>query len=346
MSYEIGIQTLRLEPTERLAHTEYCSNYGLVRAITGVDPQSDGSAWQTFYDAWDIDLLWVTNDGPVSWGKRGRVTDMGHAEFLEGGIDRRDTIYCPFQNVEEVLAFDAVEEYGLPNDAELIAYYEQAYRNSQSNHPERVYPGGYYKTIVSGLIQTFGWEMLLEAAADHQRFDQVIEGFFQLSLHHYRAQAKASIEVFICHDDMVWTQGPFMHPDFYRRSIFPRYQKLWEVLHQAGKTILYCSDGTWTEFVDDIADAGADGFIFEPTTSLDYIVERYGKTHVIVGSKVDCRTLTFGTYGAIQAEIDDTLALAKDCPGFVFAVGNHISSNVPIDNALFYFDYLSQRWKR
>jgi len=346
MSYEIGIQTLRLEPTERLAHTEYCSNYGLVRAITGVDPQSDGSAWQTFYDAWDIDLLWVTNDGPVSWGKRGRVTDMGHAEFLEGGIDRRDTIYCPFQNVEEVLAFDAVEEYGLPNDAELIAYYEQAYRNSQSNHPEQVYPGGYYKTIVSGLIQTFGWEMLLEATADHQRFDQVIEGFFQLSLHHYRAQAKASIEVFICHDDMVWTQGPFMHPDFYRRSIFPRYQKLWEVLHQAGKTILYCSDGTWTEFVDDIADAGADGFIFEPTTSLDYIVDRYGKTHIIVGSKVDYRTLTFGTYGAIQAEIDDTLALAKDCPGFVFAVGNHISSNVPIDNALFYFDYLSQRWKR
>jgi len=346
MSYEIGIQTLRLEPTERLAHTEDCSNYGLVRAITGVDPQSDGSAWQTFYDAWDIDLLWVTNDGPVSWGKRGRVTDMGHAEFLEGGIDRRDTIYCPFQNVEEVLAFDAVEEYGLPNDAELIAYYEQAYRNSQSNHPEQVYPGGYYKTIVSGLIQTFGWEMLLEATADHQRFDQVIEGFFQLFLHHYRAQAKTSIEVFICHDDMVWTQGLFMHPDFYRRSIFPRYQKLWEVLHQAGKTILYCSDGTWTEFVDDIADAGADGFIFEPTTSLDYIVDRYGKTHIIVGSKVDYRTLTFGTYGAIQAEIDDTLALAKDCPGFVFAVGNHISSNVPIDNALFYFDYLSQRWKR
>lgn len=137
-----------------------------------------------------------------------------------------------------------------------------------------------------------------------------------------------------------------MHPDFYRRSIFPRYQKLWEVLHQAGKIILYCSDGTWTEFVDDIADAGADGFIFEPTTSLDYIVERYGKTHIIVGSKVDCRTLTFGTYEAIQAEIDSTLVLAKSCPGFVFAVGNHIPSNVPIDNAQFYFGYLSQHWKR
>ena len=45
-------------------------------------------------------------------------------------------------------------------------------------------------------------------------------------------------------------------------------------------------------------------------------------------------------------EIDATLELAFDCPGFVFAVGNHIPSNVPVDNALFMFDYLSERWDR
>ena len=346
MSYELGIRTLRLEPTDRLAHTEYCSNYALVRAVTGRDPKTDGGAWEAFHEAWEVDLLWVTNDGPVPWGKRGRVTDMGHAEFLEGGIDRRDTISCPFKDVEEVYAFDAVAEYGLPNETELIAYYEKTYQASQKRHPEQVYPGGYYKTIVSGLIETFGWDMLLEAAADRRRFERVIESFFQLSLHHYRAWAKTSIEVFICHDDMVWLQGPFMHPDFCRGAIFPRYRKLWNVLREAGKIILYCSDGTWTEFVDDIADAGANGFIFEPTTSLEYVVERYGKTHAILGSKVDCRTLTFGNREAIQAEIDATLALAKRCPGFMFAVGNHIPSNVPVENGLFYFDYLSKNWQR
>lgn len=110
--------------------------------------------------------------------------------------------------------------------------------------------------------------------------------------------------------------------------------------------MLYCSDGTWTQFVDDIASAGADGFIFEPTTSLDYIVEKYGKTHVIIGSKVDCRTLTFGTREKIRKEIDETLRIAKGCPGFMFAVGNHIPSNVPVENALFYFDHLSRNWWR
>ena len=101
-----------------------------------------------------------------------------------------------------------------------------------------------------------------------------------------------------------------------------------------------------TEFVDDIVDAGAHGFIFEPTMSLDYVVEHYGNTHVIVGGKVDCRTLTFGNPEAIQSEIDATLAVAKDCPGFMFAVGNHIPSNIPVENALFYFDYLSTHWHR
>jgi hypothetical protein len=335
MSYDTGIRTMRLQPTGRLAHTEYCDHYGLVRAVTGRDPR-----------AWDIDFIWRTNDGPVDWAKRGRVTDMGHAEFMEDGVDRRDSVVCPFQNVEDVLAFDAVEEYGLPDMQELIRYYESEHHKARRTYPEQVNTGGYYKTIVSGAIQAFGWEMLLLAANDRRRFDRVLESFYRLTLHHVQAWAKTSIEVFIQHDDMVWTQGPFMHPEFYRSAIFSRYRKLWQVLHEAGKIVLYCSDGTFTEFVDDLAAAGADGFIFEPTTSLEYVVERYGKTHVIGASKVDCRTLTYGTKDEIRHEVEQTIALARGCPGFMVAVGNHLPANIPVDNTLFYMDYLRQKWDR
>ncbi|MFA4016271.1 MAG: hypothetical protein RUDDFDWM_001374 [Candidatus Fervidibacterota bacterium] len=346
MSYEIGMKALRLEFAERVAHTEYCSNYALVRAVTGLDPLHDEEAWRSFYDAWEYDFIWLTNDGPVGWEMRGRVTDMGHAEFLEGGIDKRTTISCPFKDVDEVLSFDAVKEYGLPDFDELVSYYEGWHRSVQARYPNQVCPGGYYKTLISGAIQAFGWEMLLTAAAERKRFAKVLDSFFELSLHHYRAWAKTSINVFICHDDMVWTQGPFMHPDFYRDFIFPKYKKLWDVLHEAGKLVLFCSDGDWSQFVDDIANSGADGFIFEPLVPLEYVVERYGKSHIIIGSKVDCRTLTFGTKEQIKSEIEETLKLAKGCMGFFFAVGNHIPSNVPVDNALFYFDFLRAHWWR
>lgn len=346
MSYELGLATLRLQNTPRLAHTEYCSNYALVRAVTGRDPLTDGGAWHDFYRAWEFDFIWSVHDGPVGWGERGRVTDMGHAEFLEGGIDRRDTVHCPFRDVDEVLAFDAVEEYGLPDFDELVTFYQRHYDQGQRRHPEQVFPGGYYKTIVSGAIQTFGWEMLLLAAAQRQRFARVLDSFFELSLHHYRAWAKTSIEVFNCHDDMVWTAGPFMHPDIYREVIFPRYAKLWAPLKEAGKTVVYTADGTYHRFIDELVAAGADGFIFEPMTSLETIAAKYGRTHALVSSKVDCRTLTFGTKDQIKAEVDATLRLAHDCAGFMVAVGNHIPSNVPVDNARYYFEYLSAGWDR
>ncbi|MCC7492740.1 MAG: hypothetical protein IT204_10350 [Fimbriimonadaceae bacterium] len=346
MSYDIGIRTLRLEPTPRLAHVEYCSNYALARAVTGRDPRTDSGAMTAFEEAWDYDFIWTVNDGPVGWHARGRVTDMGHAEFLEDGVDRREAAPCPFVDIDDVLEFDAVEEYGLPNMDELVDYYERWYTTSQAARPHQVWPGGYYKSIVSGAIQTFGWEMLLLGASQPDRFTKVLDGFFRLTLHHMQAWAKTSVEVIIQHDDMVWTQGPFMHPDFYREVIFPRYAKLWEPLHEAGKIVLYCSDGTFTEFIDDIYAAGADGLIFEPTTSLDYCVEKYGQTKAIVGSHVDCRTLTFGTREDIRVEMDRSLAVVKDCPGFIWAVGNHIPSNVPVDNALFYIDYLREHWQR
>jgi hypothetical protein len=271
---------------------------------------------------------------------------MGHAEFKADGSDRREPKPSPFKTAEEVLAFDAVKEYGLPDFDGLVAFYEQHYRRGQKDRSNVVFTGGYYKTLVSGAIWTFGWDLLLEAAADQEKFERVLDSFFELSLHHYRAWARTSIQAFICHDDMVWSSGPFLHPDFYRRAIFPRYQKLWAVLREAGKKVLYCSDGLWTMFMEDVAAAGADGFIFEPMTSFDYAVEKFGRTHVLVGSKVDCRTLTFGTREQIAAEVDASIKLGLKCPGWMCAVGNHIAPNVPVDNALFYFEYLSSRWQR
>ncbi len=339
MSYEIGLGALQLKPGPRLAHTEYCSNDALLRQITG-------NGKRPVEDALDMDFIWSTNDGPRPWSERGRVTDMGHAEFLEHGVDKRPPRACPFTDPEQVWGFDAVEEYGLPDMAGLVAFYEQHYQEVQAARPNQVFPGGYYKTIVSGAIESFGWDMLLMAAADQGRFEKVLDSFFRLTLHHAHAWAKTSIVAYINHDDMVWTEGAFMSPDFYRRVIFPRYAEIWRVLKQAGKKVLFCSDGDFGEFVDDIAAAGADGFIFEPMTALDPIVEKYGKTHVIVGSKVDCRTLTFGTQDEIRREVDATLAVAFDCPGFIVAVGNHIPSNVPVDNALCYLDYLKAHWAR
>ena len=95
MSYQIGIDALNLRPTPRLAHTEYCTNAALKRVVTGL-PESDPEQDREFYRQWSYDFIWSTDEGPEPWETRGRTTDMGHAEFLEGGVDRREPKRCPF----------------------------------------------------------------------------------------------------------------------------------------------------------------------------------------------------------------------------------------------------------
>jgi hypothetical protein len=175
MSHQIGMDCINLRPTPRLAHTEYCSNDALRRYL-----QSQGR----LEDVWNCDLNWCVNDGEVDWGLRGRQTDMGHADFLEGGVDRRQPKECPFKTPDEVWAFDAVKEYGLPDFDGLVSYYQKWHDQAQRDNPNQVVTGGYYKTIVSGAIQAFGWDILLEAAADQDAFEKVLDSFFRLTLHH------------------------------------------------------------------------------------------------------------------------------------------------------------------
>jgi hypothetical protein len=272
---------------------------------------------------------------------------MGHAEFQEGGTDLDRNISCPFADPEEVLAFDAADEYGVPDVQERAALYQSVVDQGRRDYPDLVFPGGYYKTIVSGAIQAFGWEMLLAAqGTDPRSFgEDVLEGIFRISKANIEAWAQTDIECFVSHDDIVWTQGAIFRPQFYREYIFPRYAELWRPLKERGIKVLFCSDGNFTEFVDDIAAAGADGFIFEPLTSLEYIANKYGRTHVIVGN-ADCRILTWGTRSQIKAEVERCMRAAKHCPGFIMAVGNHIPANVPKENVFYYFDLVREMGKR
>jgi hypothetical protein len=102
--------------------------------------------------ALQIHFNWSVNDGLVEWQEAGRVTDMGHAVYAEDGADERQPSVCPFETVEEVWAFDAVEEYGLPDESEQVAAYEAFVQARRDDSPDQLTPGGTYKTIMSGAV--------------------------------------------------------------------------------------------------------------------------------------------------------------------------------------------------
>lgn len=348
MSREIALDTIYLKETPRISHTEYSLNYHTEYILKKTGSSNvDLDTIRKFYNIWGIDFLWNTNDGlHGDWERFGRATDMGHAEYAIGGSDKRIPKECPFKSLEDVWAFDPISEYGLPDFNEQVTAYEDIIQNARKDFPEQLITGGYYKTIVSGAIQAFGWEMFLLALSDINKMEKVFDGFFRFTLFHMEAWAKTSAEVIIQHDDFVWASGPFMRPEIYRKIIIPRYAELWKPLHRVGKKVLFCSDGNFMEFAEDIINAGADGLIFEPCNDFGFMVERFGGSKVLIGSFVDCRDMTLCKWDVVRSCLDKTLRLAKRYNGIMIAVGNHLPPNIPSDMMDKYIEYLKANWER
>ena len=162
---------------------------------------------------------------------------------------------------------------------------------------------------------------------------------------YFDALAESNVPVVMVHDDMVWTSGAIFRPDWYRAYIFPNLKRQLRPLVEAGKRIAFTADGSYTAFIDDIAECGVSGFVMEPTTDMRYIAEKYGKTHFFIGN-ADTRILLSGGKTEIRAEVERCMAIGKSCPGFFLAVGNHIPANTPVANALYYqevYEELSRR---
>lgn len=342
MSYQNAMDAIQLKMPEKIPRTEYSASvyWGLLRAVTGI-PVDSGSgeavkrrAMMAFEKAWDFGFTWsVLTGAPVLDQCR---TRMGHAVYAEGGIDYDTRVECPFTEVGQVLSFDPYAVYGERNRALLTQEYDAHYDILCAEHPDQVNMTGIYITMISGLLEIFGWEMLLEGLGeDSDRFGAVANRYADWILQYFEALAASKSEVVMIHDDIVWTSGPFVNPQWYRKYVFPNYEKLFEPLHRAGKKILYTSDGTFDTFVDDIAACGVNGFVMEPTTDMAYIARKYGKTHCFVGN-ADCRILTMGTKEDIRREVERCMNIGRDCPGFFLAVGNHIPANVPVENAIYY----------
>ena len=76
-----------------------------------------------------------------------------------------------------------------------------------------------------------------------------------------------------------------------------------------------------------------------------YIAEKYGKTHSFIGN-ADTRILLYGSKDDIYREVKRCMDIGKNCPGFIMAVGNHIPSNTPVENALYYNEVFEKMRRR
>ena len=349
MSYKYGMAALNLEMTDLVPRTEYSldGHYELIKKVTGIDVINGGDRTEAvlaLIKAWEYSINWSVMIGGDTLGKH--RTSMGHAVYAYGGVDRNDNIYCPFTSEEEIFNFDFYEKLG---EIDIDAYtqrFNRHFENQQKFYSDTVNMTGIYTTCISGLIDMLGWDyLLLCAGLDPVRFGDLANRYCDWTKQFFVAMAKSDVPVIMVHDDIVWTEGAFIHPDWYRKYVFANYKKMFSLLVESNKKIIFTSDGDYTEFIDDMVDCGVNSFVLEPLTDMQYIADKYGKTHSFIGN-ADTRALLYGTKEDIYNEVKRCMDIGKKYPGFIMAVGNHIPPNTPVDSCMYYNDYYMQMRKR
>ena len=352
MSLQHGMAAINLEMSDRVPRTEYSADFhwDLINKVCGTKLSVNSSYEERLagsgklLKAWDFDFFWniLINADRLDKCR----TKMGHASYQSEAADYDNEIICPFSEPEDALEFNPLEVYDKIDVREATRAFNENYDKQVKWNSDMVNMTGIYITCISGLLEIFGWDILLAAAGiDSKAFGEVTNNYSKFILPYFEALADSKSKVVMVHDDIVWSSGAFISPSWYREFVFPNYKKLFEPLRMADKKIIYTSDGNFTQFVDDIADCGVDGFVLEPLTDMAYIAEKYGKTKVIVGN-ADTNILLRGSKEDIYAEVKRCMDIGKKCPGFFMAVGNHIPPNTPIENAIYYnecYEKLSKR---
>jgi hypothetical protein len=371
MSRQAALRTIHLEPTDRIPHWEMLSHPEFERALTGIDPYEHPQRSKLRM----IELLDLAVDSaPLEDAPLPRPAAEPAAEPAEGR--RRDRVrwgagstwtwnHRRCETLEEMFAFEPMEQLWRPDsgfyfeDSEdlqpffgqgpeaLAESFRTVYRRRQEVVGERCLAlFGFYRTLVMWVLMLFDWELFLQAVGLYpEKLGELLDRFGEMNLRIFEALASTDAPLIYSHDDICMTAGPVCNPQFYRRYVYPWYERFWSILRARGKKVIFFSDGNVDAVADDIFACGADGIYGEPYTDLGTIARRYGQRKILWGN-MDNRVLMSGDREAIRAEVDRCTAFGRECPGYFYGVTNHLPWNVPVDSMRFYFDYCREAGRR
>jgi len=341
MSYQRALKAINLEQTDRIPSFEVLDHPELIKKLSKLDPYIyPREAAAEAYKKLDIDMIWslpkeVTKlkDGQTWFSQDGTI-----AQAAWGLTPTQVRIKYPFSSPKDVLSYDSISEEKNHQIGMKYTNLENYSYDQKLLGRDTMAPGWFYNTLFMWPVMTFGWEMFMETATLYpESFAVLLDKFATISMEYFERWASSDIEVFISHDDIAMSSGPIFNPDWYRKYIFPWYEKLWDLLKKRGKKVISCSDGNITSLLADLCAVGADGFIIEPVVDLKYVAEKYGKEKIIIGG-IDTKVLTFGNPDDVKKEVKRVTKIFKECPGYFYMAAGSLPGNIPLENLLTYFD--------
>jgi len=190
-----------------------------------------------------------------------------------------------------------------------------------------------------------GMENLLIDFHDHPDFvRELFDRIADYNMAQVGEALKYDIDAIYFGDDWGQQRGLQMGPRTWRKFILPVLERMYGVVHRAGKYVMIHSCGDVDEVFDDLVAAGLNCFNpFQPEVmDVHALLPRYRGRLAFCGGLSTQRTLPFGTVEAVRAETHRLLELGRD-GGYIFAPAHDIEGDVPLENILAFVDVLHRQ---
>ncbi|MEM2849751.1 MAG: uroporphyrinogen decarboxylase family protein [Candidatus Bathyarchaeia archaeon] len=234
----------------------------------------------------------------------------------------------PFKTYEELLNYLKQYDPGddEPRSVSEIAYeYREVYRTYQEILGDvTLVAGEFYLTLFTYLIIHIGWPLLVRLALKNPDvLDMLLAKYAMVAEKHVEAWSRTGIKVFVSHDDIAWKNGLFFPVEWYSEHVKPLWRQIWKPIKGKEIKLIFVSDGDYRHLMDDIIEAGADGFHIEwdprlTHKNMEELAEKYGSSKILAISP-SYETMTYGSVQDAVSEAEWISNLAKKYPAIFLA---------------------------
>lgn len=144
---------------------------------------------------------------------------------------------------------------------------------------------------------------------------------------------REEIDFVVLGDDMAYTEGMMISPELMRNFFFPWYRRFIQAARDAGKRVVFHSDGNVEPVIPDFIDAGLNALHPIEPKAMDIVrlKKAYAKRLSFFGN-IDVDLLSRGAVKEVEAQVREHIALVAPGGGYALGSSNAVADYVNPEN--------------
>lgn len=182
---------------------------------------------------------------------------------------------------------------------------------------------GFENVLTDCILEQDFYDELVEKVAEHQM--AMVERILKLP-----------VDGIMFSDDWGYQKGVLIGANRWRKFLKPRLARMYQQVHDAGKTVLSHCCGSIAEIMPDLIEIGLDVIESVQPEAVDMnpyeLKRRFGEDLTFWGGLGSQSTIQFGNPQAIRAEIDKLRREMSVGGGYILAPAKAIQPGTPVEN--------------